>query len=231
MLKLKRVRDDAQEKEPKEPKTDVGHSSQHSGGSRTVCISGAATDDAVPRKKRKTPRGRRPTALGVTYTPPLRDSSYFEKQTPNRYDCGQHAINNLLGFQLMTRKNLTDAALFISKSKGTPSTDEYDKHTGEWSIDALEYVASTHGYQLRAWEAARLATKEILTRKGLYLCQAPPPQGEEMSHWIGVDGERNLILDSLSPAPVERCKCELVRRRVWEGFDCRIYTLQRVEKR
>ena len=177
---------------------------------------------------KKTRRGKRKRCLPY-HKPPPPDHTRFEKQ--KRYNCAKHTVNNLLGYELLTIANLTQSAHLLSERE--PSHRRHcTAERGDWSIDCIQRTMLIHGYQLRRWKPN--TERDLVTTEGLHMVQCPPhpDSTEPVSHWIGVDGTRKMIMDSFSNygkqapgKPIQLSWANLQRKGASQG--CIIFTIER----
>lgn len=186
-------------------------------------------DESVKRKKTRRSKKKRCVPY---HKPPTLVLGRFEKQT--RYNCAKHAVNNLLGYELLTIENLTESANILSSASKTYPVEHCREGHGLWSIDCVHRTLLIHGYILRRWSKPK-TERDLMTESGLHMVQTPPhPDSvEPISHWIGVDGSRQVILDSFSNypntkpgRPIQLTWANLQRKNATKH--CTIYTIERM---
>lgn len=179
---------------------------------------------------KKTRRGRRGGQRNQTVQPYHKPESHQGRfETQKRYNCGKHAINNVLGYELLTISNLLDCAIFLENTDGR---EHHVADKGLWSIDVIERLLRIHGYTLHRWK--RHDGNSLLKTRGKHLVQTP--YSDECSHWISVmnDDDGVYIYDSFNKTrPIQLTISNLVRKCATDmtGItrkDCIVYTIKRI---
>ena len=153
---------------------------------------GAAADTTNP------PVGKK--ARGSADAWDMAEDEFFEKQEAAR--CGQHALNNVLGFRCFTAKDMQHAAeTFLFENPELK--DDLDTHAsagGDYSIEvmmtAVRSTAMTRYGRVR-W---RMRDHRAMDMADLDDCLGAV-QNLQGRHWVALrrKGESFLYLDSLSP--------------------------------
>ena len=130
----------------------------------------------------------------------MAEDEFFEKQEAAR--CGQHALNNVLGFRCFTAEDMQHAAeTFLFENPELK--DDLDTHAsagGDYSIEvmmtAVRSTAMTRYGRVR-W---RMRDYRAMDMADLDDCLGAV-QNDRGRHWVALrrKGESFLYLDSLSP--------------------------------
>jgi hypothetical protein len=190
-----------------------------------------AASGSSPHGFKKTRRGKRGRGQRnktvQPYHQPEAHQGRFETQ--QRGNCGKHAVNNLLGYELFTIEKLLACAVFLERADGR---QHHTADQGFWSIDVIQRLLNMHGYELHRWTAND--GRDLLKTRGRHLVQTPLEHG--CSHWIGVmntvDGA--CIYDSFNKTrPIQLTVANLRRKFAIDDAgatrkDCNVYTIQRI---
>jgi hypothetical protein len=157
--------------------------------------------------------------------------------------CLRHAVNNLLGSNVLTTTELdreaelmrTTAPARVRGSQRTVPLRYHDRVDGSYTFAAVQQALTRRQYQLRHWSGRPYVDVCSMTEGKFLVCieyGVRDSDGGPMTHVIGVDCDRRLLLDSQDRGPLPLSETLFLRktqpnRRYPETRIFRAYHLER----